>query len=509
MAASVIALSKFIHEAQKERGLSMLCVVSPTAANLAKYAIQNGETDATWAKIKSITHERHKPTIDRIEAALQTIGDCRHQVLNEEPDIEKVMVLYSGPLMSTAFELMAALTSHVQATDNTKANALLNLHQWKERVGQGRATGVLVAAQEGGALDGSQGARLRQLIAEMRSFESIFFALSDKMLGTSYTQDTKANGALTKLAEIDDAISGNTSAQPLKGLRPEDWFGLLTEKMEVLQKLVLHIAGSLHIEKPTNIEDHAQALTKETLLRLGEFKQLPLFTDMSDEQLTAFLAEGRLMHFKRGQMLFLQGEPAKRFFIILDGWVKVLKHNVDGEEAVMEVLTSGDLLSETVVMKDAPYPFTAQAAENAELYAFPADFIQQQVRDNSLFAINMLNLAAGRSQSLINQFEQLTLKNVTQRVGRFLLKQFIESGKSRTELKLPFEKSVIASYLGMKPETFSRTLASLRSQGIQIDRDKVTLPDALALCTYCDMEIAGKCPRHGTEACPNPDCALH
>lgn len=509
MAASIIAVSKLIHEAQRERGLSMLCIAAPSASNLAKFSVQNAETDEAWAHVKSHVSDVHAPMIARLEAAFQTITDCRRQVLNEKPDIGTIMALYSGPLMSTVFELLAALTSHVQSIDSIKANALLNLHQWKERVGQGRATGVLVAAQEGGALDGPQGARLRQLIAEMRSFESIFFALSDKIIGTSYMQDARENKALSQLAEIDDAISSNSNDRPLEGLKPEDWFSLLTVKMDVLEKLVQHIAESLHIEDPANVEDRAQALTKETLLRLGEFKQLPLFNGMRDEQLTAFLAEGRLTHMKRGQMLFLQGEPANRFFIILDGWVKVLKHNADGEEAVMEVLTSGDLLSETVVMKDAPYPFTAQAAEHAELYSFPAEFIQRQVRENSLFAINMLNVAAGRSQSLINQFEQLTLKNVTQRVGRFLLKQFIEKGENRTEMKLPFEKSVIASYLGMKPETFSRTLASLRSQGIQIDRDKVTLPDAIALCTYCDMEIAGKCPRHGTEACPNPDCALH
>lgn len=508
MVASIVALSELIHEAQKERGLSMLCIASTSASNLAKFAVQHAETDEAWAKVKSLINNSHEPMIARIDVAFQAITDCRRRILNEKPDIETVMALYSGPLMSTTFELLASLAGHVQTSESSKANALLNLHQWKERVGQGRATGVLVAAQEGGALDGPQGARLRQLTAEMRGFESIFFALSDKIIGTNYMEDTRENGALTKLAKIDDAISANTDSQPLAGLKPEDWFGMLTEKMEILHRLVLHIAGDLHLKNPRNIEDHTHKLAKDVMLRLSEFKQLPLFSNMADEELMAFLSEGRLTHFKRGQMLFLQGEAAQRFFIILDGWVKVLKHNADGEEAVMEVLTSGDLLSETVVMKDTPYPFTAQAAEQAELYSFPADFIRRQVRENSLFAINMLSVATNRSQSLINQFEQLTLKNVTQRVGRFLLKQFIEAGESRTELQLPFEKSVIASYLGMKPETFSRTLASLRSQGIQIDRNKVTLPDAIALCTYCDMEIAGKCDRHGSEACPNPDCAL-
>ncbi|MFO1242058.1 MAG: helix-turn-helix domain-containing protein [Rickettsiales bacterium] len=82
----------------------------------------------------------------------------------------------------------------------------------------------------------------------------------------------------------------------------------------------------------------------------------------------------------------------------------------------------------------------------------------------------------------------------------------LENGERTKNLKLPYDKSLIAGYLGMKPETFSRTLQSLKEQGIDIDKNQVSLPDVFALCDYCDMELTEKCSRAGTKECPNPDC---
>lgn len=118
----------------------------------------------------------------------------------------------------------------------------------------------------------------------------------------------------------------------------------------------------------------------------------------------------------------------------------------------------------------------------------------------------MLSTVAGRSQALISQFEQLTLKTVTQRVGWFLLKLFLENGERTKQIKLPYDKSLIAGFLGMKPETFSRTLQALKEHGIHIDRNVITLPDVYALCDFCDADLASKCSRAGTKECPNPDC---
>jgi hypothetical protein len=67
---------------------------------------------------------------------------------------------------------------------------------------------------------------------------------------------------------------------------------------------------------------------------------------------------------------------------------------------------------------------------------------------------------------------------------------------------LPFDKSLIASYLGMKPETLSRVLQSFRDEGFRIERHQITLPEPYALCRHCDPGTAQKCDLAETDSCP-------
>ncbi len=72
-------------------------------------------------------------------------------------------------------------------------------------------------------------------------------------------------------------------------------------------------------------------------------------------------------------------------------------------------------------------------------------------------------------------------------------------------MALPYDKSLIASYLDMKPETFSRSLKKFKTAGFQVNKDSVILPKVGALCGFCDSDLSRVCNIHGTEACPNPD----
>ncbi|WP_201340299.1 helix-turn-helix domain-containing protein [Isorropodon fossajaponicum symbiont] len=51
---------------------------------------------------------------------------------------------------------------------------------------------------------------------------------------------------------------------------------------------------------------------------------------------------------------------------------------------------------------------------------------------------------------------------------------------------MPYSKSLTAAYLGMKPESFSRTLAELKKDGIILDNKKIKLANGHELCGYCD-----------------------
>ena len=231
-----------------------------------------------------------------------------------------------------------------------------------------------------------------------------------------------------------------------------------------------------------------------------------LFKGLSDWTLADLFRNASIGSYKKGKLLFLEGELPNRLYIILEGWVKLYKGNSSGDETIVQMLTSGDMIAESAVFLNAPFPISAQVAKNAQILALPAPIIRENIKTNNDLAINVLTAMSVHSQLLIQGLESIRLKSATERVGWFLLKLLLEQGRVPDMVELPYDKSLIASYLDMKPETFSRTLKKFKQKGFEIRKDAVILPKVMALCGFCDSDVAPACSMHGTPECPNPDC---
>ena len=97
----------------------------------------------------------------------------------------------------------------------------------------------------------------------------------------------------------------------------------------------------------------------------------------------------------------------------------------------------------------------------------------------------MLASLSMRLRFHVHQIEQLQVQSTGQRVGDFLLR-FCPSGPGNAIFDLPFDKSLIARRLGMKPETFSRALAKLRTIGVDTHGHTVTIEELDRLRGYCE-----------------------
>ncbi len=499
MAATIVPLCKFVHEAQRERGLAMLCSGPEGDTYADAYRRQNGIVDAAWRAV-TVVADLSDDHIEQVSGLMPELARRRAGVLKGKAETGDLIAFYSRSLIEPALEAAAVAATLDPLNDPSRVSAFVNLLKWKERVGQVRAVGA--APGEDGPAVCDRANRLKPIVAELKAYERTFLALCGPAQRQHYDGVVGRAPEARRVNAIEGAIAGGDSADELKKASPEAWFDLISTKMDMLQQVVLYFADNLAVAADGPNCRVVPRLPAEIQARLGVICDSPLFAGLSEQALGEILSQGRIVSHPRGAVIFLHGEPVERFYLVLQGWVKLLKGNAEGEESVFEVLTTGDGFPDTVIFKDAIYPVTAQAVEAVELLSLPASVVRERVKNDQEFALNMLAAAANRSKALISQFEQLTLKKVTERVGRFLLKQFIAAGDSRTTLELPLEKSVIASYLGMKPETFSRTLQALREEGIDINRNVVTLPDTFALCTYCDVDLATTCFRKSCPECP-------
>jgi CRP-like cAMP-binding protein len=231
---------------------------------------------------------------------------------------------------------------------------------------------------------------------------------------------------------------------------------------------------------------------------------LPIFNGLNQENLQEFFHHSQLKNYPKGALVFQEGAKALKFYIVLQGWVKLFQINEAGKEFVLQIIGAGEGIMESATLLDSNFTNSAQIVEEARILSIPSLIICQNIKNNQLLANNILMLMAEQSQQLINQLSQLTLKTARQRVGSFLLNLFLRRKLPLDPIRLPYDKALIAAYLKMRSETFSRALQELQESDLIImEKNLISLPDIFALCNYCDSEINGKCSYYNTENCPN------
>ncbi len=185
----------------------------------------------------------------------------------------------------------------------------------------------------------------------------------------------------------------------------------------------------------------------------------------------------------RGSCCFSR-TTADRFYVVLGGWVKIFRLTPDGDEAVMGLFARGESLAEAAMFMGGRFPANAEVVEQARLLRVESRPFEMRLHAEPEIAVAMLASVSRRMHYLVGQIEQLQVRSGTQRVADFLLK-LCPTEDGPAEIALPSDKSLIASRLGMKPESFSRSLARLRDLGVRSERSHVSISDSTALAEYC------------------------
>ncbi len=221
-------------------------------------------------------------------------------------------------------------------------------------------------------------------------------------------------------------------------------------------------------------------MTALTRSDLDVAAKIPVLSGLKPEALAVLLAEASVINLRPGHALFRQGEPALAFFIIVDGWIKLYRVTPAGDEAVLNVLTTGESLAEAVTFTSGRYPATACAVTRARVVMIPADYVMNCIREMPEIAFAMIASTSQHLHRMVQRIEQLTAQSAIQRVADFLA-TLAPCSKGPCTIELPYDKSVIAGRLGLKPESLSRVFAKLRSIGIDVRASHVIVGEVAQL----------------------------
>lgn len=227
----------------------------------------------------------------------------------------------------------------------------------------------------------------------------------------------------------------------------------------------------------------------------GIVARLSLFKEASEDTITSIAAAGQFLSLSKGEALFMQEDPAEWFYVMLSGWVKLFRETMDGAEAVIDMATRGELVGETAIFEDGLHSYCAAAAEKVEVLRLPSSLLKKAVNDEQPVALALLASMSRHRKRQSREIESLTLQNASQRIGCFLLRHCNQLEIDAIDLKLPYDKSLIAARLGMKSETFSRALNKLREEtNIEVKGSIVQIPSIDVISTYSCSACSNEFP---------------
>jgi CRP/FNR family transcriptional regulator, dissimilatory nitrate respiration regulator len=167
--------------------------------------------------------------------------------------------------------------------------------------------------------------------------------------------------------------------------------------------------------------------------------------------------------FQKGEMIFFEGDEGNGFYIISEGQAKVYKSSSEGKEQILHVLGPGEPFGEVAVFAGRSFPANAMALSKSKLLFFPRQAFADLIAGNPSLALNMLAVLSMRLRQFTVQIENLTLKEVPERLAAYLI-HLAKEQENEASVTLNISKGSLAGLLGTIPETLSRIFSKMTEQ---------------------------------------------
>ncbi len=204
-------------------------------------------------------------------------------------------------------------------------------------------------------------------------------------------------------------------------------------------------------------------------------RRLPLFQQAAEQTFDSLMRIASVHNVPPRRHLIRRGTRPAVLHVLMEGAVE-LHAGWNGNEAVMAVLRPVSCFILAACVTDLPHLMAARTLEQARIITIPAGDLRGAMRQDAGLAMAAMTELAGSYRSMVRQSMNLKLRNSRERLAAWLLRQSQGLGEMPSFV-LPVEKRHLASYLGMTPESLSRTLRQLQDSGVVVEGARVTITD--------------------------------
>ncbi len=197
-------------------------------------------------------------------------------------------------------------------------------------------------------------------------------------------------------------------------------------------------------------------------------RQAPLFAALDDEAAAALRATMARVELSRAEVLFHEGDPGDRLYVIIDGKVKLGRASGDGRENLLAILGPGEMFGELSLFDPGPRNATATAVADTVLIGVGNEDLTQWLTGRPDVARQLLRALARRLRRTNEALADLVFSDVPGRVAKALLDLSERFGRSTDDgLRVAHDltQEELAQLVGASRETVNKALADFAARG--------------------------------------------
>lgn len=222
-------------------------------------------------------------------------------------------------------------------------------------------------------------------------------------------------------------------------------------------------------------------------------RQVPPFSKLDAEQISDILDQALSRRYDEGAAIFREGQHAERFYMLLDGYIRVLRVSPQGERVIKLHIPSGQLFGMTGAFGRDTYPATALAAVECIALSWPAHFWEDFSAEYTGFASETYKVIGHRFEEMSDRILELATQQVEQRIANALLRLINQTGRKVDKgitIDFPITRRDLAEMTGATLHTVSRTLSGWEKQGIiESERKRITVCQAHELVVLSGAKV--------------------
>lgn len=230
-----------------------------------------------------------------------------------------------------------------------------------------------------------------------------------------------------------------------------------------------------------------RSLTAADVARL---QAVPVLAGLPPDDLEKLVSRGTVRGYGSTTTVFTAGEPADCFYIVLRGAVHLFALTPAGDQGVVTIIDAGESFAEAALFGQGVFPVNAEAQAGTELLRVDRVPLEAQLRANPDLGLRMLDAQLARQTFLMEEIVRMKAHSPSERLASYLL-SLSETTEWNGRGRLPLRKQLIASRIGIEPESLSRVLRRLTHAGVSCLNEEVIIDDPAKLRAYCAQVSLG------------------